>query len=69
MVAVAAGEIVGHVRLSRSWVDAPRRLVDVLTLSPRAVRPDRQGRGIGSALPSAAIDAAAQLPAAGGGPR
>jgi putative acetyltransferase len=35
---------------TRSLLDTPRRLVEVQVLSPLAVRPDRQGRGIGSVL-------------------
>jgi putative acetyltransferase len=35
---------------SRCLLDAPRRLVEVATLSPLAVIPERQRRGIGSAL-------------------
>lgn len=49
-VAELDGEIVGHVLFTRSLLDAPSRLVDVLVLSPLAVRADLQGRGIGSAL-------------------
>ena len=49
-VAELDGEIVGHVLFTRSLLDAPPRLVDVLVLSPLAVRADVQGRGIGSAL-------------------
>jgi putative acetyltransferase len=49
-VAELDGEIVGHVLFTRSLLDAPSRLVDVLVLSPLAVRTDVQGRGIGSAL-------------------
>ncbi|QSF59276.1 GNAT family N-acetyltransferase [Nocardioides sp. zg-1228] len=50
LVAVADDEIVGCVALSRAWLDARERLVDVLVLSPLAVAPERQGRGIGSRL-------------------
>lgn len=50
LVAVEDGDVVGCVALSRAWVDARERLVDVLVLSPLAVAPDRQGRGIGTAL-------------------
>ncbi|MCO6004951.1 N-acetyltransferase [Actinoallomurus purpureus] len=50
LVAEHSGQVVGHVMFTRSLLDAPRRLVDVQVLSPLAVRPDRQGRGIGSAL-------------------
>lgn len=44
------GEVVGHVMLIPAILDAARRLVPVEVLSPLAVRPDRQGQGIGSAL-------------------
>lgn len=63
LVAVAGGEIVGHLALSRSWVDARERLVDVLVLSPLSVRPDRQRAGIGTALVAAALAEAERLEA------
>jgi putative acetyltransferase len=44
------GEVVGHVLFSRCLLDAPRRLVEVACLSPLAVTPQWQRRGIGSAL-------------------
>lgn len=50
LVAEEAGQVVGHVLFTHSLLDAPRQLVDVQVLSPLAVRPDRQGRGIGSVL-------------------
>jgi putative acetyltransferase len=53
-----AGEVVGHVGLSHGWLDARDRLVDILVLSPLAVRPDRQGGGLGTTLLAAAVDAA-----------
>ncbi|MBK1783025.1 GNAT family N-acetyltransferase [Prauserella cavernicola] len=59
-VAENAGEIVGHVQLTRSWVDAPRRLVEVLVLSPLGVVPALQGRGIGARLVTRALDEAAR---------
>jgi len=49
-VAEEADDVVGQVMFSRGLLDAPRRMVEVRTLSPVAVVPDRQGRGIGSAL-------------------
>lgn len=58
LVAEVGGEVVGHVQLNRSWVDARERLVDVLVLSPLAVAPDLQHSGIGTALVHAAIAAA-----------
>jgi putative acetyltransferase len=57
-VALHADEVVGCAGLSRGWVDARRALVEVLVLSPLAVRPDRQGSGVGSALLTAALSAA-----------
>lgn len=58
LVAVADEELVGHVGLSRGWVDARRELVEVLVLSPLSVRPDRQGQGVGTALVTAALETA-----------
>ncbi|GAA3453359.1 GNAT family N-acetyltransferase [Dactylosporangium matsuzakiense] len=55
LVAVVEGELVGHVGLSRAWVDARRELVEVLVLSPLSVRPDRQRQGVGTALVKAAL--------------
>ncbi|MFZ0323513.1 MAG: N-acetyltransferase [Actinomycetes bacterium] len=49
-VAEADGELVGHVLYTRAFLDAPARLVDVLVLSPLAVRLDQRGRGVGSQL-------------------
>jgi putative acetyltransferase len=49
-VAEEKGEVVGQVCYSRGWLDAPSRLVEVLVLSPLAVRPDRQRIGIGTRL-------------------
>ena len=53
--------VVGHVLLSRSWVDARRALVEVLVLSPLSVAPGHQGRGVGTELVAAAIDQARRL--------
>ena len=50
LVAEHDGQIVGHVMFTRSLLDAPRRLVEVQVLSPLAVTPEHQKRGIGSAL-------------------
>ena len=53
--------VLGHVQLSRSWLDAPTRLIEVLVLSPLAVAPHRQGEGIGGELVRAAIREAETL--------
>ena len=58
LVAVADEELVGHVGLSRGWVDARRELIEVLVLSPLSVRPDLQRQGIGTALVAAALETA-----------
>lgn len=50
LVAEHAGQVVGHIMFTRSLLDAPRRLVEVQVLSPLAVAPAHQRRGIGSAL-------------------
>lgn len=50
LVAEYDGQVVGHVMFTRSLLDAPRRLVDVLVLSPLGVLPEFHGRGAGSAL-------------------
>jgi putative acetyltransferase len=60
-VAEDAGQVIGHVQLSRSWIDAPREVVEVLILSPLGVARDRQRQGVGRALCAAAVEAAEQL--------
>jgi putative acetyltransferase len=64
LVAEVEGEVVGHVGLSRAWIDARRELVEVWVLSPLSVVPERQGTGIGTCLVAAAVKAAR----AGGAP-
>ncbi len=60
-VAEAAGDVVGQVLITRSWLDAPRELVEVGVLSPLSVAPSHQGRRVGTALVRAALAAAADL--------
>jgi putative acetyltransferase len=55
MVAEENGELVGHVLLSYVGLEDGRRL---LALGPIAVRPDRQGKGIGGSLVRAGLAAA-----------
>ncbi len=54
-VALVDGRAVGHVRLTRGWIDAEARLVEVLVLSPLSVAPESQRRGIGRALVARAV--------------
>jgi putative acetyltransferase len=61
IVAEVDGRVVGHVMLSHSWLDSRPRLVDVLVLSPLSVTPTAQGRGLGTALLSAAVAEAGRL--------
>jgi len=63
-VAEAAGELVGMVMLTRSWVDAPARLIEVLVLSPLAVLPEYHGKGLGGRLVGHALTEAEQTGAA-----
>ena len=46
LVAVADGDVVGHVGISHCWVDARRELVDACMLSPLSTA--RSGRTMGS---------------------
>jgi putative acetyltransferase len=61
LVAEEQGAVVGHVQLNRCWVDARERLVEVAVLSPLATDPAHQGRGVGTALVSAALEAARRV--------
>ena len=58
LVVEQGGHLLGHVGLSRAWVDARRSLVEVWVLSPLSVAPDRQREGIGTALVAAALETA-----------
>lgn len=55
--------MVGHVRLTWGWLDAPARLVEVLVLSPLSVAPVWQRRGVGRALVARAVVGATDLDA------
>ncbi len=52
--------LVGQVLYTHAILDTPRRLQDVLVLSPLAVRADRQRHGIGSELITASLTALRQ---------
>jgi putative acetyltransferase len=52
------GHVLGHVGLSRAWVDARQSLVEVWVLSPLSVEPGRQREGVGTALVAGAVETA-----------
>ncbi len=56
LVAVEQEQIVGHILFSELSVDAGARTLHAAALAPMAVRPDRQRRGIGSALVHRGLD-------------
>ncbi|WBB78403.1 N-acetyltransferase [Micromonospora sp. WMMD882] len=56
LVADVRGDALGHVMFSRALLDAPRRLVAVQVLSPLAVAPRWQRRGVGAALVRYGLD-------------
>jgi putative acetyltransferase len=58
LVVEQGGHVLGHVGLSRAWLDARRELVEVWVLSPLSVLPERQRSGIGTALVAAAVETA-----------
>jgi putative acetyltransferase len=58
LVVEQGGHVLGHVGLSRAWVDARRALVEVWVLSPLSTVPERQRAGIGTALVAAAVETA-----------
>ena len=58
LVAVDGEAVVGHVALSRGWVDDDERAVPVVVLSPLAVLPTRQRAGLGTRLVAEAIEVA-----------
>lgn len=58
LVAVEDDQIVGHVMIDGCWVRGEHGDREILMLSPLAVLPSHQKHGIGSALITAAIQAA-----------
>lgn len=61
-VAEQDGQVIGHVLFTRALLDAPRRLVGVLVVSPVSVASSFQGRGVGTALMHYALEAVATRP-------
>jgi putative acetyltransferase len=60
LVALDDDRIVGHVQLSKAWIDARDRLVDALMLTPLSVVPERQRQGVGTRLLEEALRTADQ---------
>lgn len=58
LVAEHAGEVVGHVAVSRAWIDTEPALVEVRVLGPLGVTPAAQGKGVGRLLIEQSIAAA-----------
>lgn len=61
LVAVADGDVVGHVVCTRGWVATPGGDRPALGLGPLGVVPEHQGQGAGSALVHAVLGAADAL--------
>jgi putative acetyltransferase len=55
LVAVEAGQVVGHILMSRLWAD---RAALYAALAPLSVAPERQRGGLGAALVNASLEAA-----------
>ena len=60
-VAELAGVVIGHVGLTRCWIDAEPQLVEALVLSPLSVSPESQDRGVGRALCARAAEHAREV--------
>jgi putative acetyltransferase len=56
LVAVRAGEIVGHILFSPVVIESPRQTIAAVGLAPMAVLPELQNQGIGSLLVSAGLE-------------
>jgi putative acetyltransferase len=60
LVAEEDGRIVGHIMFSEAVIRTEEGEVGVLALGPVAVAPERQGKGIGSALVRTSLDRCAR---------
>ncbi|WP_218578576.1 GNAT family N-acetyltransferase [Vineibacter terrae] len=55
LVALADGDVIGHILFSDLAVEVDGRTVRAAALAPMAVRPDRQRQGVGTRLVSAGL--------------
>jgi putative acetyltransferase len=55
LVAIADGQIVGHILFTPAWLESPTGRVEGMGLAPLAVLPDYQNRGIGGKLIQAGL--------------
>ena len=61
LVAVADGQLVGHILFSDLPIVTPDGVVPALALAPLAVLPERQRQGVGIALTEQGIEACRQM--------
>jgi putative acetyltransferase len=61
LVAVRAGQVVGHIFFSPVTIEGPTSSLQALGLAPMAVVPELQNQGIGSALVRAGLEAARRI--------
>ena len=61
LVAEEDGQVIGHILFSRIRIVGRDKCFPALALAPMAVRPDRQRRGIGSALVQMGLEEAFEL--------
>ena len=57
LVGERKGELVGHVLFTRSWLDAPPRLIEILVLSPLCVAPEHREQRLGARLVHTGLEA------------
>jgi len=61
LVALRAGQVVGHILFSPIQIKSDQRTIPALALAPMAVLPDFQRQGVGTALVREGLDACRRL--------